>query len=289
MSALTYTMLPDRGVLKLSGDDARTMLQGIVTNDVEKVSEQKAIYALLLTPQGKFLFDFFIAQSDGALLLDVSLAEKEILKQRLAMYKLRSDVTIEDISDTYEVAAIMGESVFEVSEMKSNAGAARPFCKGVMFVDPRSPALFGRSILEKENEGRAFESKGAVRTTPDAYEALRISLTVPEGTKDMIREESFPMQYNMDGLNAIDFSKGCYVGQEVTARSKHLGTLRKTVYTVQGEGQLPEVGSVIEYNGAKAGILRSHHEGSGIALLEIEKANDAPSFTVAGKEIRLRA
>ncbi len=263
-----YIPLEDRGLLAISGADARTFLQGIITNDVKKLRPDQSIYACLLTPQGKFLFDFFLCEMDGKVFLDMDKERLPALVQRLTMYKLRSDVTITDVSEEYAVSALLGEKVFAEADLDRTPGRTKVFCKGIAYIDPRDPALFARSIIERNNHFQAFEAKEFFLGDEEVYTRLRIQHCVPDGTQDLIPEKSFPLHFGLDALHAIDYDKGCYVGQEVTARTTHRGVVRKTPVTVHGDGDLPEIGTPITAEEKTVGELRSRSGDIGIALIE---------------------
>lgn len=249
---MTYIPLTNRTLLAISGDDALPFLQGLISNDINKVNSTNAIYALMLTPQGKFLYDFFIYEYDGRILLDCNAAKIEEIKKKLTMYKLRSKVVIEDISAEYNVVALISPSAAEET----------------IYPDPRSNAMPARAIIKKLET-----SKGNLQD----YELLRIKLCIPS---DIDMEDSFPLEYAMDTHNAIDYQKGCYVGQEVTARTHYRGVVRKKPYVVMAE---PDIdlskykGHEITKGPHKVGIMRSSAGNIGIALLrteDLEKAND---------------
>lgn len=239
--------LSGRSVLQVAAADSMTFLQSLITNDIHKATQDHAIYACMLTPQGKFLFDFFICRHEEPFWLDCAASRIEDLKKRLAMYKLRSKVDISDISDRYEVIAS--------SEPLPDAA--------VSFADPRTEKLGFRAIVPR---GSIPQWIGTI----EDYERLRISLRIPDGEKDLIPEKHFPLHFRMEEINAIDYNKGCYVGQEVTSRTKHLGVIRKSLYTVEGKGPLPPIGTPITSEGRQVGELRSSIGNLGLALLEVE-------------------
>ncbi len=239
--------LQNRALLSIKGSDARTFLQGIITNDINKISAENAIYTCLLTPQGKFLFDFFVAEMDGVLVIDCDSSRKDELKKRLLMYKLRSNVEIEDISGKYKVVAILSDGKIE---------------NGISYKDPRDLRMGARAVIPASDKTQGGDIA--------EYEKLRISLAIPDGAKDLEPEGTFPLHNRMDELNAIDFEKGCYVGQEVTTRSKHRGNIRRTLYTVESPVPLNSGAEIKTADGKLAGKITSSIGGLGIAMLEKE-------------------
>lgn len=287
MTNSLYIPLKNRSPLAIHGKDSVAFLQGLLTNNVMKVSDQQAIYALMLTPQGKYLYDFFIMQKGDRLLLDCSAEHKNAIIQKLTMYKLRSDVTIEDISDTYEVVALIGDSVFEKFYI-DKPGVARVFCKGVAYIDPRSSAPLARAILEKENRYQSFIAHDFAEGTYEDYEKARIEALIPSGDSDLESGSSFPLDYGMNELSAIDYKKGCYVGQEVTARVHHRGTLRKKIYRVEAQDgtTLPASGTdITAKDGSVIGQLRSSCGAIGLALLKNEELEKADNTAMIGQRV----
>lgn len=256
-------LLTDRAVLAVYGEDARTYLQGIITNDIRKVTPDNAVFSALLSPQGKYLFEFFIIEHDGALLLETDKARLPELIKRLSMYRLRAKVTFEEKPE-WNVAAIWGKANMQRAD-------------SITYTDPRHPAL-GQRILYKMPAFTGMDEGD--------YEAHRLSLGIPEGGKDLIVDRSILLEYGYDHLNAIDFTKGCYVGQEVTARSKHRATLHKYIHCVAAEKPLPPAGTVITSNGRELGDMRSSSGTIGLAVLRKEDAALSPQLDAGGITIR---
>ena len=228
-----------RTVFRITGADRVAFLQNLVTNDVERLSDG-LVWTALLTPQGKYLADFFLVLDGDAILLDVSAELAKGLAARLQMYKLRADVTIEETE--ISVARGLGETP---------EGA---------FADPRHPDLGWRAYDARSGE--------------DAdWEALRVGLGVPETGIELIPNESFPLEVGFERLNGVDFKKGCYVGQEVTARMKHKTELRKGLAVVGVDGAAPVGTEIVNGSGKVAGTLFSQAEGKGLAYLRFDRAD----------------
>jgi folate-binding protein YgfZ len=257
--------LSDRGVVKVSGPDAAALLQGVVTNDVEKISPHEACFAALLTPQGKILFDFFVVRLTGAAFaLDCNGDQAADLAKRLNFYKLRAKVVIADESADHGIVAYWGEP----PELAPGAFRYR---------DPRAPELGFREILPR---ARA-ESVGQGEL--EAYEALRISLAAPKGGVDFAYGDAFPHEVNFDTLGGVDFHKGCYVGQEVVSRMQHRGGARKRVVRVVLDGPAPEPGTQVVDGDLPVGTLGAASEGFALALLRLNRAEDARA---AGRSLK---
>lgn len=269
MTIPSYIRLPGRGVLRLSGDDARSFLQGLITNDVDRVTAAHAIYAALLTPQGKYLHDFFVAEHDGEILLDCAAARLPDLMKRLGMYRLRAQVEIEDISEGWDVIALRGAAGDRVGS--GERGAAEPCLGGIAFVDPRHAALGQRAIVPTDGLDEALAKAGFQEETWEGLEDIRVSLGVPDAAADLIPEKSMPLECGFDELDAVSFEKGCFVGQEVTVRMKHRGLVKKRLVPVTFDGDPPAPGTPVKYGDVEIGEIRSAAGGRAIALIRLDR------------------
>lgn len=288
-----YSLLPNRAVLRLSGEDTRSFLQGLVSNDVEKVSNSHTIYAAMLTPQGKYLYDFFIAQDGQDLLLDTEKSRLEDLIKRLTMYKLRARVTLTPQLDS-EVIAIFGQpSPSELISVMDAPGATARMTDGIGFVDSRHAGMGVRLIAKKDALITWLQEKNIASGDEDSYERHRLKLGIPDSSRDLPPERALLLENGFEELHGVDFAKGCYVGQEVTARSKHRATLRKYLHQVEATDArtLPASGTPVTVNGQEIGSLRTSQDGIGLAMLqwqEVEKAQQTQSDIMAG-DIRITA
>jgi len=274
-------LLPDRGVVKVAGDDARKFLNGLITSDIAKVAPGAAGFAALLTPQGKIIVDFIVAEADpadgGGFFLDCPRALAPALMQRLNFYKLRAKVIVEDLSETLGVLAIW------------DGTAATDY--GLCYGDPRLPALGMRCMLPPHLAGAGAADVGAELVDAAAYEARRIALGVPRGGLDFIYGDAFPHETDMDQLGGVDFDKGCFVGQEVVSRIEHRGTARNRVVPVSYDGFAPEAGTPVSAGDKPVGTLGSSAQGRALAMLRLDRAADAlaagASLVAGGVEMRL--
>ena len=269
MGGLRRVELGHRRLLALSGADRRDFLQGLVTGDLHRLSPERAIWAALLTPQGKYLFDFFVLEPDGdRLLLETDAGRASALLARLSMYRLRARVEIADPGEAFAVIAIPGERAPARFDLPAEAGAARRIGEAMLFVDPRHPAMGVRLVLPRgaplPDPVEAMEETGI-----EAYEELRLALGIPEST-DLVPERSLPLEYNFAELGGVAFDKGCYIGQEVTARMKHRGRLRKRLLPVEVEGPAAPGDPVLAADGREAGELRSVRDRRALALLRLD-------------------
>jgi folate-binding protein YgfZ len=257
--------LPDRGVVKVAGDDAARFLNGIVTVDVDRVTAASARYAALLTPQGKIIADFIIVKGapDAHYFLDCPRALAPTLVQRLNFYKLRAKVIAEDLSETLGVLALW------------DGTATGDF--GQYYADPRLPALGSRCMIAAHLADQAAATMGATRVDAAAYEAHRIALGVPRGGMDFIYADAFPHEADLDQLGGVDFDKGCFVGQEVVSRIEHRGTARTRVVPVAFDGPPPEAGATVTAGEISLGMMGSGSGaiGRGLAALRLDRVAEA--------------
>ncbi len=259
MSGLQGFVDGGRTVLRMEGAAARDVLQSVVTNDVGRLAPARAVYAALLTPQGKYLFDFFLVDAgeagagEAALLIDVAADRAEALAQRLRMYCLRRD------------ARVTGPAALGVALVWGGAAPAGPQA----VPDPRNPAL-GWRIYAADPEA-ALTAAGARPVCRAVYDALRVAHLVPESGIELIPDDTYILEADFEALNGVDFHKGCYVGQEVTARMKHKTELKKRLVRVRIEGAA-EPGTPVTAEGRPAGVLFTQSGGRALAHLRLDRA-----------------
>jgi folate-binding protein YgfZ len=272
MAEKLYATLAGRAAIAVAGADARGFLQGLVTNDIERVSSSRAIYAALLTPQGRYLFDFFIVDVEGTLHLDCEAARKDELIRRLTLYKLRAKVSV-TAADELGVIAAFGDGAAAALELAPEAGHARPFAGGTAYVDPRNVAAGARILAPAAEADAALTAAGFRRVEFADYDVLRIRLGLPDSGRDLVAEKALLLELGFEALNGVDFEKGCYVGQEVTTRMKRRDLVKKLLMPVEIEGAAPEPGTKILRGEVEAGELRSSADGAGLAVLRLDMAD----------------
>jgi folate-binding protein YgfZ len=258
-------LLPDRGVVKVAGDDARGFLNGLLTSDIGRVTPDNACFAALLTPQGKIIMDMIVAeapaQDGGGFFLDVPKALAKSCVDRLNFYKLRAAVMVEDLSEVLGVMAVWeGEAATEY---------------GLCYRDPRLPALGHRVMLPPHLAAEAAADLGAALMPAAAFEAHRIALGVPRGGLDFIYGDAFPHEADMDQLHGVDFNKGCFVGQEVVSRMEHRGNVRTRIVPVAYEGFAPDAGAAVMAAEKPVGTFGSSAGGRALAMLRLDRTEDA--------------
>jgi len=273
--------LPDRGVVKVSGEDARNFLNGLVTTDVTQLAPGLGRFGALLTPQGKIIADFLITEAPsghgGGFLLDCPRALAKGLADKLGFYKLRAKVTVENLSDSLGVLAAW-DGDFTV----------RP---DLSFADPRNDALGWRILIPEELRQKVADLVGAELVDSGLYEAHRIAAGAPRGGLDFMYGDAFPHETNMDRLHGIDFEKGCYVGQEVISRMQHRGTARTRTVKIVLDGFAPEPGTAILAGDKPVGTIGSTSGQLGLALIRTDRVTDALdaglALTAGGLGLRL--
>jgi len=286
-------LLPDRGVLRLAGDGARNFLHGLVTADILKLPPGAARFCALLTPQGKIIADFIAVEAPGSqsafagggFFLDIPRVFGPTLIAKFNLYKLRAKVVVEDLSERLGVLTAWngaGDRAWGDGEMGDY---------GLRYVDPRLPALGLRAIIPPQLAAVAAADLGADLAAASAYEAHRIALGVPRGGVDFAYGDAFPHEADMDQLGGVDFTKGCYVGQEVVSRIEHRGIARTRAVPVHFDGGVPVAGVAVMAGEHSVGVMGSGADGRGLALLRLDRVADALArgepLTAGGAAIRL--
>ena len=254
MSTLNVARLASRAVIAVSGPDWRSFLQGLLTQDVETIAPGELRFAGLLTPQGKLLYDLFVAGTEDGALLDVAAAHRDAILQRLTIYRLRAKVTLE--ASDRPVLAVFGGKV---------AGD---------YIDPRLPGL----------GARAYEDRPTT-TDEEAYDAHRLALGVP-GPADWGSEATYPIDADFDLMAGIDFKKGCFVGQETTSRMKRRGTIKNRMLPITFDGPAPAFGTEVLAGELRAGEVLSGRDGRAMALLRLDRIEGA-TLTADGRPVRV--
>jgi folate-binding protein YgfZ len=286
MTIRSFVALPERGLLVVAGEERVGFLQGLVSNDVAKVGEARAIHAALLTAQGRYLHDFFIAAAGEMLVLDCEAARLPDLQRRLGLFRLRAKVTIAPDTADRAVFAAFGEGAAAGLGLPDEAGAAIPFAGGTAFVDPRLAALGVRVVAPREAAAKALRDAGFAPAAFADWDRLRLLLGVPDGSRDLPVEKAILLESGFDELNGVDWKKGCYIGQELTARTKYRGLVKKRLMPVAIEGAIPAPGTVIRMGDAEAGELRSGRDGIALALLRLDAVASGQALEADGAPVK---
>lgn len=284
MANAYYHVFDVRGVIRVSGEDRASFLQGLVSNDVLKVTPDRAGYGAFLTAQGKFLHDFFLIETGEALLIETAADRLEEFFRKLRMYKLRSKIEMSIDSDGWIVAAVFGSGALDALKLPAERGAASAFAEGIAFVDPRHADAGARLLLPEITGAAALQAAGLTSTDREAYDRRRVSLGLPDGAHDMAVEKTVLLEAGFEELGGVDFAKGCYMGQELTARTKYRGLVKRRLMPVIINGPLPAPGTEITLDGREAGEVRSvvanggggaEGGGMGLAMIRLNRLDEA--------------
>ena len=247
-------LLEDRGLISITGDDAKNFLQNIITNDIEKVNNSCSIFSALFTPQGKYLFEFFLIQSKDGYLLDCdSKATNEIISY-LTKYKLRSKVQIKDQSNEYIIGIISLEKFNEIQKSENKQTDTIEYRNSSIFIDSRNKKLGARILSTLEKLHLTIKKLGLKIVKPEIYFKDAHALGVPVKGVESLKEQLFGLEANFEELKAIDFKKGCYIGQENTARMKLKNKLRRRLLPISSTEKL-NLGEEIFYDKIKVGKI----------------------------------
>lgn len=290
MAERSYAILDHRGIITVGGPDRESFLQGMVSNDVRRAGPERAIWAAFLTPQGKYRHDFFMIEIAGACHLDCEGGERLMdLGRGLSRYKLRAEIDL-GMAERFAVVALWGDGTAAALDLQEEAGAGRPLAGGAVFMDPRLAAAGARAMLPADRVAETLEPLGFAAASADDYDRMRLALGLPDGSRDMTVDKTILLEANFDRLNGVDWDKGCYVGQELTARTRYRGLIKRRLMPVAIEGAPPPPGTKLMRDGKEAGEMRSSRDGLGIALVRLEhlEAGDGVELSADGATIRLR-
>ena len=264
-----YTFLPHRALLAVTGDDRFSFLQGLISNDMRKVEGGGAVWAALLTPQGKFLHEFFVFPIDGVVYLECEHARRDDLLTRLSRYKLRSKVEMA-AEDALAPGVAWGSGTAAALNLSGDAGALLARDGGVAYHDPRLAEAGARWALPTDSAKSSLAACGFEPSTPEAFDDHRLALGLPDGSRDMEIEKALLLESGFEELHGVDFQKGCYMGQELTARTHYRALIKKRLMPVTIDGPVPVPGTALQSDGAAAGEMKSAQGTHGLALIRIE-------------------
>lgn len=267
-------LLGSRGVIAVGGKDRVHFLQGLVTNNVTKLAPGKPLYSALLTPQGKLMHDFFMIDAGERILLDIARDQVPALVKRLTMYKLRADVTITDVSDDFVIAAFWG-----------TVRRGEQTGETTVYRDPRLDALGLRAIAPK---GTTFEDRETTWESEADYRTHRLSLGIAEA-EEICKDPLYPLEANFEPLHGVDFKKGCYVGQELTARMKLRAGIRKRIFPLTFDTAPPAPGAAITDGERDIATLLAVEGARGLALVRLDRlaAAEGRALTCDGQPVKI--
>jgi hypothetical protein len=289
-----FSVDPSRAVIAVEGEDRQAFLQGLISNDTARVSASLALYSAFLTPQGKFLHDFTLVDAAGPngprILLDAETERRADLIKRLSMYRLRSKVKIVDLAADWVVVVFWGPAALGKLGLSAERGAARALGNGVVFTDPRLAALGARAFLPRAELEAATAEIGFTAGDIAEYERGRAQTGIPAGSRDLIPEKAILLENGFEELGAIDWNKGCYLGQELTARTRYRGLVRKRLLPVEVTGAAPAPGTPLMLGEVEAGEFRSSAgDGkTGLAMIRLEHLQRARTEGLTAGATKLR-
>jgi len=271
MNDVYYTTLIDRGILSITGPDSLAFLQGIVTNDLEKLNEKTALYSAILTPQGKYLHDFFIFELEGNIHIDCPKNQIDSLEKKLNMYRLRANLEITKLGDAYSIISLTGPGISDIMHPEQGIVNSELYGKGIVVFDPRLNQLGARAVLKKKSASDILNNKEFTEKNYEDYNKLEITLGIPGSIDAVFLRSAFPLELGYSELNAISFNKGCYVGQEVTARMNVRNLVKKRLVPVSFEGESLKAGTTISIQDKPVGQVFAKANDKGIVMFRIDR------------------
>jgi len=279
MTETYFIEFPNRGLITVAGTERREFLQGLISNDIDRTNGGDAIWAAVLTPQGKYRHDFFLFDEGERFIIECEGGERLMdLGKTLRQFVLREDVTL-GIDTTRKVYAVFGKDALQRLNLPARAGAsslgifenaAGDAAEGIAFVDPRDPVIGARLIADPEAVAAFFKSAGISEGTAEDWDRTRILRGIPDGSRDMQIDKALLIESGFDELGGVDWKKGCFMGQELTARTKYRGLAKKRLLPVTLDGPAPETGTAIDYDGKSVGETRSAVDGAAMALIQLD-------------------
>jgi folate-binding protein YgfZ len=284
-----FELNPARSVIAVGGDDRAEFLQGLISNDTKRIGPVQAIFAALLSPQGKFAYDLLLVEEGSRYLVDCESARRVDLLKRLKMFKLRSQVTLDDLDSDFVVVNLFGGDTLARLGLAANVGAAKALGGGVVFTDPRLPDLGAHAFLPRATYAATLSELGFAGAPLGSFKDHRYALGVPEGSQDLLPDKAIPLECGFDELNGVDWQKGCYMGQELTARTKYRGLVRKRLLPIGFEGTPLPVGTDLTLDGKDVGEIRAVDGHHGLALLRLEYLEAILSKGIEAEGTRITA
>ena len=279
MNIKNVYILEDRGILFVNGLDAKEFLQNLVTNDINKVDNSNSCFASLLTPQGKFLFDFLIVKHKSGYFIDCEKKQADNLFKKLNIYKLRSKVEIMNLSNEFVVAAFSYEKFMSFKEAKDILGYTFKYREDPILLDPRHKKLGGRLIINLEKLYLSLKKLDLKSAEPNEYYKFSHELGIPQRDMDKLSDKLFGIECNFEELNGIDFKKGCYVGQENTSRIKLRNKLSKRLLPIQLiKGNLEEGASIFNNENEVGKVLINNDQPFGLIKYLSDHFNHEAEF-----------
>lgn len=288
MNINSACILEDRGILFVDGIDAKDFLQNIITNDIDKVSDNSSCFASLLTPQGKFLFDFIVVKHKKGYFIDCEKIQIEELFKQFSLYKLRSNVQILNLSNEFAVAALSYEKFKSIEGSKDELGFTLKYREDPILLDPRNKKLGARLVINLEKLYLSLKKLNLKSVKQEEYYNLSFDLGIPQKNTNKLKDKIFGIECNFEELNAIDFKKGCYVGQENTSRIKLKNKLTKRLLPVKiVEGKISEGDSIFSGDSEIGKVLISENYPFAVIKYTSEKFDFNSTFKINNAKVKI--
>ena len=288
MNINSACILEDRGILFVDGIDAKDFLQNIITNDIDKVSDNSSCFASLLTPQGKFLFDFIVVKHKKGFFIDCEKIQIDELFKQFSLYKLRSNVQILNLSNEFAVAALSYEKFKSIEGSKDELGFTLKYIEDPILLDPRNKKLGARLVINLEKLYLSLKKLNLKSVKQEEYYNLSFDLGIPQKNTNKLKDKIFGIECNFEELNAIDFKKGCYVGQENTSRIKLKNKLTKRLLPVKiVEGKISEGDSIFSEDSEIGKVLISENYPFAVIKYTSEKFDFNSTFKINNAKVKI--
>ena len=288
MNINSACILEDRGILFVDGADAKDFLQNIITNDINKVTENSSCFASLLTPQGKFLFDFIVVKHKKGFFIDCEKIQIDELFKQFSLYKLRSNVQILNLSNEFVVAALSYEKFKSIDGSKDELGFTLKYREDPILLDPRNKKLGARLVINLEKLYLSLKKLNLKSTKQEEYYNLSFDLGIPQKNTNKLKDKIFGIECNFEELNAIDFKKGCYIGQENTSRIKLRKKLNKRLLPVKIiEGKISEGDSIFNEDAEIGKVLISENYPFAVIKYTSEKFDFNSTFKISNAKVKI--
>ena len=267
-----YIVFEDRSFFEIKGEDKDTFLQGLITNDINKCTDKKSIYSAFLSPQGKFLADFFILKYENSYLFETPKLFLEELLKKLNNYKLRSKIDIVEKQSLISLSILGGDEIFGKLD---SLGSTIKIDDGYAFIDPRNKELGIKVIINKDTINFFAKKYDLIEEDINKYEEIRINNAIPDSIFDLKYNNSLILENNFDKINAISWDKGCYVGQEITARIKYRSLLKKNLLKVKILNGFVSSGDDIYFEEKLIGTITSNNKNIALAMIRLSDFDNA--------------
>ena len=267
-----YIVFEDRSFFEIKGEDKDTFLQGLITNDINKCTDKKSIYSAFLSPQGKFLADFFILKYENSYLFETPKLFLEELLKKLNNYKLRSKIDIVEKQSLISLSILGSDEIFGKLD---SLGSTIKIDDGYAFIDPRNKELGIKVIINKDTINFFAKKYDLIEEDINKYEEIRINNAIPDSIFDLKYNNSLILENNFDKINAISWDKGCYVGQEITARIKYRSLLKKNLLKVKILNGFVSSGDDIYFEEKLIGTITSNNKNIALAMIRLSDFDNA--------------